>query len=88
MPESPALGRYKIRLCVSILPGCDPAVEVTTDFTCFVFWGLPCSPDGHTLSGKQAVTMRAFLHFGREGEKNFCTIGNPDYTAQGCVLYG
>lgn len=83
MPECPVLGRHKLGLFDT--PGCGPAVKVTTDFICFTFWGSPCSPDGHTVSGKQAVTTRAFLLF---AEKGFCTLANPEYTAQGCVLYG
>lgn len=69
-------------------PGCDAAVKVTADFACFGLWGLSCRPGGRALSDKQAVTARAFLLFASKGEKSFCTLAYPDYTAQGCVLYG
>lgn len=86
-PECPALGRQAWAFC-SIPLDMILLWKLTTDFTCFWSWDSPCSPDGCTLSDKQAATARAVLLFASKGEKSFSTPAKPDYAAQGCVLYG
>lgn len=46
-------------------------MKITTVFTYSGLWGSSYSPDGHTLSGKQAVMTRVFLLFVSKGEKRF-----------------